>query len=279
MSLNPVGMQSPAQSISWNYSRPNDPGYAETFVGTVIAMQEVQARTFRRDGKPGEAKFWNDGNPVFNMRILFALPDGQLRSWTFAKAGKNQVEAYLNQGRPCIQMQLFDLTGRTNMTSLIGKTLFVGTVPGAYAAGNPRPFNVALAEEGPYQAAVEIPEEYKQDRVLCNDAVSGGQLNYQQPAPQYQAAPPMHGQYYAAPQPIYAQPQQAAYNPVTQQYVQPQQQQMPAPQYQPAQQVQQPMQPPMPQGMDPAIAAAMQQIGATNVQPVPATPYDDSIPF
>lgn len=39
---------------------------------------------------------------------------------------------------------------------------------------------------------------------------------------------------------------------------------------------------PMPQGMDPAVAAAMQAVNAVNVQPVVDTTggiYDDDIPF
>lgn len=285
MSLDPSGM-SQAKSISWNYSDPNREGYCDNFYGTLLAIQEAQAYHFNRDpNAPRQPKFWPDGNPVMNIRMLFALPDGQLRSWTIQRAGKNAVEAYKRQGKQCLHMKLFDLSGGTGISNLIGKTLHISTQPGSYGANNPRPFDIQLVENPtPYQAAVKIPEEYKLDRVLAKEAVSGGQMNYQ---PQQQfGAPPMQGQYYAAPQPIYAQPQQPqAYNPVTQQYVDNPIYQPPqiaaginpqVPQYQ---QQAQPVQVPIPQGMDPAIAAAMQQMGATNIQPVATTPYDDDMPF
>lgn len=285
MSLDPTGMNS-TKSLAWNYSDPNREGYAENFYGTVLAIQEVQAYEFNRDPKAQRRpKFWNDGNPVMNLRLLFALPDGQLRSWTIQKAGKKAVDAYEREGKQCLHMKLFDLSGRTGINKLIGQTLFVSTQPGSYGSSNPRPFDIQLVENpAPYQPAEEIPEEYKLDRVLANEAVSGGQMI--NPQAQQYGAPPMHGQYYAAPQPMYAQPQQPqVYNPVTQQYVANPIYQPPQitanvnPPMQQYQQAAQPMQAPMPQGMDPAIAAAMQAMGATNIQPVATTPYDDSMPF
>lgn len=287
MSLDPTGMNA-SKSIAWNYSDPNREGYCDNFYGTVLAIQEVQAYEFNRNpNAQRRAKFWNDGNPVMNLRLLFALPDGNLRSWTIQKAGKRAIELYETQGKQCLHMKLFDLTGRTGISNLIGRTLFCSTTPGSYGAGNPRPFDIQLVEgDTVYQPTVEIPAEYKQERVLADTAVSGGQM-VNQSAQQFNA-PPMHGQYYAAPQPIYAQPQsQQVYNPVTQQYYpnpayqQPMQQQTMNPPVAQAAPVapQQPMQAPMPPQMDPAIAAAMQQMGATNVQPVASTPYDESIPF
>lgn len=275
MSLNPTG----AANYNWNYSNNQKEGYSETLVGTVLAIQEVQAREYTRNGQPGRPKFWPEGNPVMNIRIALATPEGQLKTFTFQPAGKKQRESGTG-----VHMQLFALTGSTDMMNLIGKTIQIQTQPGQYGAGNPRPFTVTEVQGGPYQLSTPLPAEFTVPQVLCNDAASGGQMMPQQTQ---QAAPPMMSNgMYAAPgmtaQQVVAQnttpyvPQAQPMQPVQ---VQPQ----PMPQAQPAMQ-QQPagtIQPMMPAGMDPQVAAAMQAIGATNVQPVNdgGAVYDSEIPF
>lgn len=48
MSLNPTG----STSYSWNYTKPDQPYYTQTLIGTVVAIQEVQKRAFTRTGQP-----------------------------------------------------------------------------------------------------------------------------------------------------------------------------------------------------------------------------------
>ena len=225
MSLNPSG----SNNYSWNYSKADKPGYSTTLVGTVVAIQEVQKMGYTMNGQPGAPEFWPDGNPKMNIRLALATPDGMLKTFTFQPAGKL---ARAGQ-KPSVHMDLFHLTGDTDMLNLIGKTIGISTQEGHYGQGNPRPWSVGLIEGGPYSLTNELPSEFKVPQVLANSAVSGGQ--YQQPAQQYQ---PVQAQ------PVYQQPMQQA---------------------QPA--YQQPAQQPVqgyPQGMDPSVAAAMQQL---NVAP------------
>lgn len=173
-----------------------------------------------------------------------------------------------------MHMALWHLTGDTDMTNLIGKTIMLRTkdadkdwegnvVPGMptqYGSGFPRPFDVQLVEGGPYVLSQPLPNEFKLAEVLCNDGASGGQAtppqNIVTPQPQ--------------PQPV-AQPQPAAQLA--------QQVQTTAQPAMVQQQGVQPMQPAIPAGMDPQVAAAMQNMGATNIQPVTGSVYDEQIPF
>ena len=190
MSINPMGSAS-SQSNYWNYSQPNKPGYSTTLVGTVVAIQEVQKRTFNPNG-PGQPEFWPDGNPKMNIRLVMVDAEGQLKLFTFQPASKAAREGR----KKSIHMDLFALTGNTDMHKLIGQTIGISTQEGMYGLNNPRPWTVGIVEDGPYAyAGGEIPAEFKVERVLCNDAVSGGQVQqpmYQQPQPQ---------------QPMYQQPQ------------------------------------------------------------------------
>lgn len=270
MSLNPTG----TVNYNWNYSNPQKDGYSTTLVGTVLAIQEIQKRTFSMNGQPGAPEFWPDGNPKMNIRIALATPEGQLKTFTFQPAGKRQRES--GQG---VHMQLFALTGNTDMMNLIGKTIQIQTQDAPqgtrYGSGNPRPFTVTEVQGGPYQLSTPLPAEFTVPQVLCNDAVSGGQMMPQQTQ---QAAPPMmNNGMYAAPgmtaQQVVAQ-NTTPYIPQTNPM---QEQTQPAMQQQPTGVVQ----PMVPAGMDPQVAAAMQAIGATNVQPVAegGAVYDSEIPF
>lgn len=256
MSINPGGM-----NYGWNYSNPRKEGYSTQLIGTVLAIQEVQKRSFTMNGQPGQPEFWPDGNPKMNIRLALATESGELKTFTFQPAGR---DARMGK-KKSIHMDLFHLTGDTDMMNLIGKTICISTQDGHYGQGNPRPWFVQLVDVGPFE--VPLPPEFKVPQVLANSAVSGGQMNA--PQPQYQ-------------QPQYQQPmQQQAYQP---QYQQPQGM---APVYQPVQQ--QPMQQPT---MDPQIAQAMAQQafgGPVNVQTIPAEQpadpvgsgymYDEEMPF
>lgn len=283
MSLNPTGMG----GSSWNFSRPNDEGYSLELYGTVVSLQEVQARTYNPgSNQPGAPRFWPDGNPVMNIRVGLATPEGKLKTVTFGKAGKKQISGE----KPSLHMQLFSLTNR-NMMDLMGKTLHLWTwtvdpeTQRPWGQGNPRKFGVELVNDQTYQLAGVLPPEYTVPELLCNDGAQGGAPNPQMI--QQPQMPPMQGNFYAPPmaQPMqqqypYTQQQSAQYQPQAMPQMPPQQM---VPQYQQQPTIQQmpPQSAPMPQGMDPAVAAAMQAVGAINVQPADPTGgiYDDDIPF
>lgn len=241
MSLNPGNT-----NINWNYNKPDKPGYTETIVGTVVAMQEVQNREYNPYGNgPGAPSFWDpptNSRPKMNIRILLVNQMGDLVSFTFQPAGK---EARAGKKRS-VHMDLYHLTGDTDMQNLIGKTIKISTQQGNWGLGNPRPFDVSLTEDGPFVTNKEIPAEYLNPFLLCDQAVSGGQINTGV-APQN--IQPVQPQPVVNTAPVVAQATQPTVVTETA---------------------------PMPAGMDPNIAQAMQNLGATNVQQVA---YDDSIPF
>lgn len=262
MSLNPGG-----NNYGWNYSNPNKEGYSTQLVGTVLAIQEVQKRGYTMNGQPGAPQFWPDGNPMMNIRLAIATPEGELKTFVFQPAGK---QARMGQ-KKSVHMDLFALTGNTDMMNLIGKTICIQTQEGHYGQGNPRPWFVSLVEGGPYKLNTQLPSEFKVPQVLANSAASGGQVNAPQqmqpqqgyqPMQQPQQQPQMYQQQGYQPRPM-----QSAYQPQPQMMQQPvyQPQPQPQPQMQPMQQqpMMQPMQQQQPQqqgypaGMDPAVAQAM----------------------
>ena len=285
MSLNPSG----TTNHSWNYSKPDKPGYSTSLVGTVLAIQEVQKTSYTMNGQPGAPEFWPDGNPKMNIRLALATESGELKTFTFQPASK---EARAGR-KPSVHMSLFHLTGDTDMMNLIGKTIGIQTQEGHYGQGNPRPWSIGEVQAGPFSLPNELPSEFKAPQVLANNAVAGGRMQppmqqqyYQQPPmqQQYYQQPPMQQQYYQQPpmqqQPMpQMQPQMQGY----QQPMNPQPQMQPQPAMQP--QMQQAPQG-YPQEMDPSVAAAMQQMGVASVQevgqvqsdPVVGSVYDD-VPF
>lgn len=277
MSLNPGG-----NNYSWNYSKPDKPGYSTLLVGTVVAIQEVQKMGYTMNGQPGAPEFWPDGNPKMNIRLALATENGELKTFTFQPAGKEQKAGR----KPSVHMDLFHLTGDTDMLNLIGKTIGISTKEGHYGQGNPRPWEVGFIDAGPFELANELPSDFKAPRILADRAVSGGQVQQPQQAYGYQQQPAMQQQPYGyQQQPTMQQQPMMQQQPAMQQPAMQNQysfnQQNPA-QFQPSNNAQ------MPQGMDPSVAAAMQQMGAVNVQEVPSTkgspavgsPYDDEgVPF
>lgn len=266
MSLNPV-----AQFSAWNFSNSTKDNYTapdangnQVFVGTCIAIQEVQARDYSTTpGKLGKPRTWDNGDPVLNIRMSFADPNGNIVTFTFPEAGREQKLGK----KPSVHMTMYGISGN-NMLNLIGKTLQITTWPvnpatqQAWQRGNPRLFDVQeLTNVGPFTANSPIPEELTVDVLLCNDGASGGQPVQQQPVQVQPIQPIQYQQPQAQPMQTTGMNQMAnvatAAQPVTQ------------------------VQPQTPAGMDPQIAAQMQAMGATNVQPVAdADPYDDqNIPF
>lgn len=267
MALNPGG----TANYGWNYSKPDKEGYSTQLVGTVLAIQEVQKMGYTTTGQPGAPQFWPDGNPMMNIRLALATENGELKTFTFQPAGK---AARMGQ-KKSVHMDLFHLTGDTDMMNLVGKTICIQTQEGYYGQGHPRPWFVQLVDAGPFQLSTQLPPEFKLPQVLANSAVSGGQVNAPQQQPRQQ---PQYQQYQPAQQ---YQPQPA---------YQPQYQPQPQPQYQPQYQPQPVQQ--YPQGMDPQIAQAMASQafgGPVSVETIPAEKpadpvgngyvYDEEMPF
>lgn len=271
MSLNPTG-----GSNNWNFSNAQKDGYSEQLIGTCVAIQEVQARNYNPgQSNPGAPKFWPDGNPVMNIRMAFALSDGSMKSFTFGKAGKKQRSGE----KPSVHMQMYALTGNTDMGKLVGKTMQITTWPAnpttgqTWGQGNPRLFDIQEIQAGPFMLSAPLPAEFNVPELLANTAASGGQPAA--PAPAAVSTPAV---------PVNVPTAQPMAQPMTQ--VQPAVQAQPVTQQQPVVQaatVQNtvPAQTAAaPAGMDPVVAAAMQVAGATNIQPVAEEGvYTDEIPF
>lgn len=250
MSLNPGG-----NSYGWNYSKPDKPGYSTQLIGTVLAIQEIQKMGYTMSGQPGAPQFWPDGNPMMNIRIALATENGELKTFVFQPAGK---KARMGQ-KKSVHMDLFALTGNTDMMNLVGKTISIQTQEGHYGQGNPRPWYVSLVEAGPYKLNMPLPSEFKAPQVLANAAASGGQVNLPQQAYPYPANNYAANSQQRAMQPQVAQQPQMMQQPAM--AYQPQPAMQPA-MPQPAMQqpvMQQPMAQPVQQypGMDPNVAQAM----------------------
>ena len=254
MSINPGS----ARSYSWNYSNPSKDGYSTMLVGTVKNIQETQGREYNpSSNQPGQPQFWPDGKPKMNIRLILVDDNNELKTFTFTPAGRAAREGR----KPSIHMDLWRLSGG-EMKNLIGKTIFIKTQEGRYGQGNPRPWEVGFADEGygPFDTADPMPEEFMVPRVLCDEAVHGGQV--QQPVQRQQPAPTMYQQ----PQPsVYQQPPAYPQPPAQPPMPAPQQMYQPPVTYQPTQ-------------MNPQIAQQMvsQAFGA----PVQVDyPYDPDMPF
>lgn len=257
MSINPGGNFGNVKY--WNYTNPNKDYYTPMVEGVVVAIQEVQKHVY---GQPGVGEFWPDGNPKMNIRITLGCEDGIFRMFEFQPANK---AARMGQRRS-IHMDLFNLSGG-NMLNLIGKTISIWTQEGNYGVGNPRPFDCQLSEVQ-LPMPENVPEDLKAEKVLCNNAASGGQMIQPQPMSQ-QYAQPMQQGYQQMPQQYQQQPMQQGYQQYQQQPMQPQ----PQPYQQPMQQA--------PMGAQwqsmPTQQQPMQQGGFA--QPMGGMVYDQDIPF
>lgn len=261
----------------WNYSNPDKANYTTTIIGTIIRCQEIQAREWSPTGH-GRPKFFENGGPKMNLRILLAQADGNIIAWTFPEYSQKKIR----EGKGGIHGQLINALTAAGCTTSLGTTIQISTQEGNWGLNNPRPFTIEVCNDrGPWEATVPIPKEFDIPKILCDETAHGGQVVQQQP--------PMYGQYYAPPQ-APAQPQYQAPAYQAQPTYQPQPQMPPQQAYAPQvpQMPQMQQSAPMPQGMDPMLAQAVQSMGATNVQPVQApqmpvqayTPVNDpSMPF
>lgn len=184
MALNP---NQSTDTHNWNYAKPENDGFSTTLIGTVVAIQEVQAMNFGADGRPTTPKFWeNSAQPVMNIRMVLCGPSGGFRTWTFAPASKAAREGK----KRSVHLDLFALAGGHNMLDLIGKTIKVTTVAAPsgfnYGLGNPRPWTVELVtDQGPFQLTDPLDPIFLMPTVLANQAVSGGVVQSMGTAQQY----------------------------------------------------------------------------------------------
>lgn len=229
MSLNPINVVNPDGETPklinwWNYSNPSKAGFSTELVGTVVAIQEYQQTEYDPNpNAPRRYSFWKDGNPKMGIRMLFAVESGAFMAWAFSPASRAAKEGK----RKSVHLDLFALTGNTDMKNLIGQTLRITTQQPpqgfGYGAGNPRPWTVEIAEGvGPFVAVNVLPDDWKVDCLLPDVSARGGQIvqpQYQQ-QPQQQMPQQQMPQYQSQPQQMY-QPQPQA--------------QQPMPQYQPQQ--------------------------------------------
>ena len=288
MSLNPGGMS----SYGWNHTNKENPEFSLELIGTVVAIQEKQHMDWNNAGGPRTPAFWSDGNPKMDIRMAFATPEGQLKTFQFGKASRKQAQ------NPRNTHVMLATLGGGRMENLIGKTLHIMTwevnpeTGQSWGLGNPRLYTAGIVPDVTYELAEPLPDEFKVPQLYADTGASGGQ-----------AAPQMHGNFYAGPrvqqqppmqqyqQPYMSMPQQPYQSqpqyqqPPMQQYQQPMQQQYQPQPYQPQPQQQPPMQQmpavqppisqaaPMPQGMDPMVAQAMRAVGAQNVQPYSDIPF------
>lgn len=247
---------------SWNYHSPDKDGYSLVLDGQVVGIDTPIAHNFSQDGKQGSPKFWDDGNPVRNIKLTIADAQGNCFDWTFSISKKRSTSAF-NQ---VMQAILAVDPNATSIADCMGRHITVTTQQPpqgfGYSAANPRPWSVSIGEEMPRvegfgyevtdsaasmqrnQQQQQVQQEYRQQQAM-------------RPAPAMQA--PMSQQ--AMPQPMMQQPMM----PQQQAVITPQQQAAMVQQQFPGAAVQYAAQAPAPQ----AVQGAQ----------VPVEVYDEDIPF
>lgn len=115
------------KSSAWNYSNSANPGFSTELKGVVVGLDNPQARDFGT-GKP---RFWDDGNPVRNIRVFVETDAGE-KSVTFRPGGA--------------LFQAFVDAGLDSFEDLPGHDVTITTEDGAYNRTHPRPWSVELGE-------------------------------------------------------------------------------------------------------------------------------------
>lgn len=222
MSLNLTNNNN-VKAVYANFTNPAKEGYSTQKIGTVLAIQNVQSRAYNPNGpgapmwakrKDGSVVIGRDGKPmpVLDLRLVLVDANGQLFQWktpSLTNSSRKYI-AEIQAGakkKGHIHWDLQMIAPDHNIDNLIGQTILIATEEGNWGLRNPRPWHVALVDDGPFKYDGEVPEIFKVETLLCDDGVSGGQ-----PVVQQQAQPQ---------QPVYNQPMQQQY---AQQY-QPQMQQ------------------------------------------------------
>lgn len=233
---------------SWNYHSPEKDGYSLVLDGQVVGIDTPIAHNFSQDGKQGAPKFWDDGNPVRNIKFTVADAAGNCFDWTFSISKKRSTSAF-NQ---VMQAILAVNPNATSIADCMGYHITVTTQQPpqgfGYSASNPRPWSVQIGEKMPRVEGFGYE---------VTDSAASMQRNQQQVQQEYQA------QQAARPAPAMQAPapQQAMPQPMM-----PQQQAVMTPQQQfPGATVQ--------------YAAPAQNPQVAQRAQVPVEVYDEDIPF
>lgn len=240
---------------SWNYHSPEKDGYSLVLDGQVVGIDTPIAHNFSQDGKQGAPKFWDDGNPVRNIKFTVADAAGNCFDWTFSISKKRSTSAF-NQ---VMQAILAVNPNATSIADCMGYHITVTTQQPpqgfGYSSSNPRPWSVQIGEKMP---------RVKGFGYEVTDSAASMQRNQQQVQQEYQA------QQAARPAPAMQAPvpQQAMPQPMM-----PQQQAVMTPQQQAAVMQQQ-----FP-GATVQYAAPAQNPQAAQRAQVPVEVYDEDIPF
>lgn len=240
---------------SWNYHSPEKDGYSLVLDGQVVGIDTPIAHSFTQDGKQGAPKFWEDGNPVRNIKFTVADAAGNCFDWTFSISKKRSTSAF-NQ---VMQAILAVNPGATSIADCMGYHITVTTQQPpqgfGYSASNPRPWSVKIGEKMPQVEGFGYE---------VTDSAASMQRNQQQVQQEYQAQQA-------------ARPAPAMQAPVSQQTMpqpmMPQQQAMMTPQQQAAVMQQQ-----FP-GATVQYAAPAQNPQVAQRAQVPVEVYDEDIPF
>lgn len=245
---------------SWNYHSPEKDGYSLVLDGQVVGIDTPIAHSFSQDGKQGAPKFWDDGNPVRNIKFTIADTAGNCFDWTFSISKKRPTSAF-NQ---VMQAILAVNPNATSIADCMGYHITVTTQQPpqgfGYSASNPRPWSVKIGEKMPQVEGFGYE---------VTDSAASMQRNQQQVQQEYQQ------QQAARPAPAMQMPtqQQAVPQPMMPQPAMPQQQAVITPQQQAAV-----MRPQIP-GAPFQYAAQAQNPQATQGAQVPVEVYDEDIPF
>lgn len=185
---------------SWNYHSPEKDGYSLVLDGQVVGIDTPIAHSFTQDGKQGAPKFWDDGNPVRNIKFTIADTAGNCFDWTFSISKKRPTSAF-NQ---VMQAILAVNPNATSIADCMGYHITVTTQQPpqgfGYSASNPRPWSVKIGEKMPRVEGFDYE---------VTDSAASMQRNQQQVQQEYrqqQAARPAPAMQVPAPQQTMPQP-------------------------------------------------------------------------
>lgn len=251
---------------SWNYHSPDKDGYSLVLDGQVVGIDTPIAHNFSQDGKQGAPKFWDDGNPVRNIKLTIADANGNCFDWTFSISKKRPTSAF-NQ---VMQAILAVKPDATSIADCMGRHITVTTQQPpqgfGYSASNPRPWSVTIGDEMPRVEGFGY-EVTDSAASMQRNQQQQVQQEYQQQQAAMRPAPAMQmPQQQAMPQPVMQQP-------MMQQPMMPQQQAVITPQQQTAMVQQQ-----FPGATVQYAAQAPAPQAAQGAQ-VPVEVYDEDIPF
>ena len=230
---------------AWNYAHPDKDEFSTEIQGTVVEINKVQSINFSTK----MPEFWPDGNPKANCQFVIQGQSGREKTWSITpkSAAWEAVVQALVAFNPNAQ----------GIDDIGGLMIHVRTeMPPqgfGYSQGNPRPWAVQVLGQGAAQFRgtndlIKNPPR-QQPQQYPNQNPTQGFPPVQKPAPRG---------YQQQPQGYQPQPQQQGYQQQPQNYQQPQQQ------------------------VDPMLQASMNsayQNAQQQQEYVPATPYDQEIPF